>query len=136
MIPIFLSFIGFIIILILMGRLTSHFLGRFVGKMIADKFKAAEEIINTVKAPREWTDPYERKIENARNNSKRPKKLEKMEKRAKGRILKNMENLMKYLTKAPRFDRDETKKFLLDEIQKVKNQWESGPWKNILKNDK
>ena len=135
MIPIFLSFIGFIIILILMGRLTSHFLGRFVGKMIAEKFNAAEEIINSGKAPREWTDPYERKIENARNKLKYPKKLAKIEKKAKKKILKNLENLINYLLKAPRFDRDETKSFLLDEILKVKNQWESGPWKNILKND-
>ena len=49
-----IAFLVFIVLLVIMIKSSSRIIGYFVGRMISDKHRTAEEIITTEKVPRAW----------------------------------------------------------------------------------
>lgn len=109
-----IAFLVFIVLLVIMIKSSSRIIGYFVGRMISDKHRTAEEIITTEKVPRAWIS------------------YSSSEKSTKVKILKRLEDLIKYFNNTPCFDSNDTKEMLLSDMKKIYSLWEESELKDIV----
>ena len=109
-----IGFLCFIVLFVIMIKSSSRVIGYFVGRMITDKHRTAEEIITTEKVPRAWI---------SHSSS---------EKRNKVKILKRLEDLIKYFNNTPCFDSNDAKEMLLSDMKKIYSLWEESELKDIV----
>jgi len=131
MLKIFLIFLVFIVFFVLILRLAVILMGRIAGRYVNDKHRAAEEIVNTGKVPKRWSNKLEKRIPLV-SNSHQLKKALKMESRAKTIILKKMDNLIKYFKTSPLVQNKETKEILLDKLLRARKDWKEKNYKEII----
>jgi len=125
MLLIALSFIGFVVFFTLTLRLSLVLMGRITGKQVDEKHRAAEIIIKTHKVPRSWIRKFEKRIFSTKNTPA-------MQRQAKSTLLKKLDQLMEYFKRSPLVKDKETRKILLEELQRVRNLWEEEEWEEII----
>jgi len=123
MLKLFLIFLAFIALFVLLLRGAVILMGRITGKYVGEKHKEAEAIINTGKPPKNWTYGPEKKIAKLKENSRRPGRILKIQKKAKNTCLEKLDRLIKYFKTSPLVQDEETRKILLDELLKVHQRW-------------
>jgi len=80
-------FLAFIVFFVLTLRLAVILMGRFAGKYVTTKHKAAEMIINTGRAPKDWTYKFEERITSIRKTTESLEKISRIERKAKDVLL-------------------------------------------------
>ena len=125
-------FLAFIVFFVLTLRLAVILMGRITGKYVSKKHKAAEVIVNTGKVPKEWSDKLKKRIFLRVKNQGRSKKISRIERRAKASVLKRVDHLIDYFKTSPLVEDKETKKILLNELQKARRFWEEKDWEEII----
>ena len=131
-----IMFLGFIIFLVATIKIGSRTMGYFIGKMVSEKHKAAEEIINTGNAPKNWTDTFQEMIVSLHEPPINELRIEKIKKKAKKNILKKLKDIIKYFTKSPCFENEEVRKELLETLKNTYSCWEKNGWESILSTHK
>ena len=135
---IILYFAVLFVIIALMARGMSLLLSRLLGKTIGDRHRAAEVIVNTGDPPKQWTEPWIRRIEVAQRRAavqqraaaqRRPADLKG---RAKEKILYELNALTHYFKNAPCFDSAETKELLLSKLADARENWEARDWDTMV----
>lgn len=132
MLKITILFLVFIAFFVLSLRLAVILMGRFAGKYVGNRHKAAETIINSGRAPKEWTDKLERRMTSIRQSAGRSKKVLRMERRAKDTLLKRIDQLSDYFKTCPLFQDKEAQQLLLSELQKARRFWKEREWEEII----
>jgi len=123
MLKLFLIFLAFIALFVLLVRGAIILMGRISGKYIGEKHKETETIINTGKPPKNWTYGLKKKIAKLKENSRRPGRILKIQKKAKNTCLDKLNRLIKYFKTSPLVKDEETRKILLDKLLKVHQRW-------------
>lgn len=132
MLKIFLMFLAFIVFFVLTLRLAVILMGRIAGKYVGKKHKAAEVIVNTGKVPKEWSDKLKKRTFSRVKIQGRSKKISRIERRAKASVLKRVDHLIDYFKTSPLVEDKETKKILLNKLQKARHLWEEKDWEEII----
>ncbi len=127
-----LIFLGFIACFTLILRGTVLLMGKFVGKYVEEKHRAAETIINTGKVPKSWTYKLEGRIASLERASEEPAKIYEIQKKAKSSYLKRLDRLIKHFKESPLIEDKETREMLLGELREVRNLWEESSWQEIV----
>ena len=127
MLYIFLAFIALIAVFVLTLRAATAYMAKTVGKQIDEKHEAADVITTTGKAPKNWTERLEKKV------SSRGSSLE-IQKRAKRKILKRLDELITFFKKSPIVgaEDNEAMTLLLNELQEARDFWSEKEWKEII----
>lgn len=131
MLKLFLIFLAFIALFVLLLRAAVIFMGRFTGKYVGDKHKAAETIINTGKPPITWICNSAKKMAELKKDLTGPRAAQAKEK-ARNSCLKRLKGLIKYFKTSPLCQDEETRKILLDELTRVGQTWQEKDWGEII----
>ena len=136
---IILYFAILFLIIALMARAVSLLLSRLLGKTIGDRHRAAEVIVNTGHAPKQWIEPWVRRIEVAQgkadvgNRAAAQRGIVDLKGRGKEKILYELDALTHYFKNAPCFDSAETKQLLLSKLADARKDWEAGDWDTMVR---
>ena len=146
-----LYFSIFFVIIGLMARGMSLLLSRLLGKTIGDRHRAAEVIVNTGNPPKQWTEPWIRRMEVAQRKAPSgqgtpagqgtpsgqgaaaPRRTADLKGRAKEKILYELDALTHYFKNAPCFDSAETKELLLSKLADARTNWEARDWDTMVR---
>jgi len=131
MLKLSLIFLAFIALFVLLLRGAVILIGRFAGKYVGEKHKAAETIINTGTPPIAWICNSIKKMAELREDPTGPRAM-KIEEKARNSCLKRLEDLIKYFKASPLCQDEETRKILLDELSKVRRVWQEKDWGEII----
>ena len=128
MLLILVSFIAFIALFVLGLRWGVVVIGKVLGRVVYDRHRNAEYIINTGQVPQEWTDPYFKKIDVVRakeqvDEGERERRIAMLERRAKRNSIKRIDDLLRYFSRAPVFADDHSRRVLMEQLKSAKAQW-------------
>jgi hypothetical protein len=84
-----------------------------IGKSVVEKHRALEEIVNTGRVPRAWSEPHER-----RGSEPDP--------RSKARYLKKIDSLSRYVESSRLVQGEETRELLLDRLSDLRSSLRDG----------
>ena len=131
MLKLSLIFLAFIALFVLLLRVAVIFMGRYTGKYVGEKHKAAETIINTGSPPITWICNSAKKMAELREDPTGPRAV-KIEEKARNACLRKLEGLTKYFKTSPLCQDEETRKILLDELSKARRVWQEKDWGEII----
>ncbi|GAH45663.1 unnamed protein product [marine sediment metagenome] len=131
MLKLSLIFLAFIALFVLLLRGAVILMGRYAGKYVGEKHKAAETIINTGKPPTTWTYNSAKKMAELKGDARGPTAV-KIKEKGRNICLKRLKDLIKYFKTSPLCQDEETRKILLDELTKVGQTWREKDWKEIM----
>ncbi len=132
MLKVTLLFLGFIVFFVLTLRLAVILMGRFAGVYVDKKHKAAETIVNTGRAPKDWTSKFERKIKLTKEAGGSPSRIMAIKEKARGTLLKKIDQLTEYFKASTLVQDEETRQILLNELRKARRRWEEEDWEEII----
>ncbi len=107
------GFLAFIILFTLAVRYGAVFAGRIMGRKVYATHHAMETILDTEKIPPEWLEPPPRE----------PAQAAQWQDRQKRRALEKLAELHKYAENTPAFEDAESRLYVLDELERIQNQW-------------
>jgi hypothetical protein len=84
-----------------------------IGKSVVEKHRALEEIVDTGRVPRAWSEPRERR--GSGSNAK-----------AKERYLKKIDSLSRYVESSRLVEGEETRELLLDRLSDLRSSLRDG----------
>lgn len=128
MLLVLVSFIAFIALFVLGLRWGVVVIGKVLGRVVYDRHRNAEYIINTGQVPDQWTAPYFKKIDAVRkleqvDESERGRRISILERRAKRNSIKRIDDLLRYFSRAPVFADDHSRRVLMEQLEAAKAQW-------------
>jgi len=132
MLKITVLFLVFIVFFVLTLRLAVMLMGRIAGKYVTTKHKAAEMIVNTGRAPKDWTYKFEERITSIRKTTESLEKISRIERRAKDVLLKKIDQLIEYFKTSPLIQDKDTRQILLDGLQEARRLWKEKNWEEII----
>ena len=106
MLLVLISFIAFIALFVLGLRWGVVVIGKVLGRVVYDRHRNAEYIINTGQVPDQWTEPYYKKIDAARkkegvDETERERRIASLDRKAKRNSIKRIDDLLRYFSRAP-----------------------------------
>ena len=116
MLLVLISFIAFIALFVLGLRWGVVIIGKVLGRVVYDRHRNAEYIINTGQVPEQWTEPYFKKIDEER-------RIAALERKAKRNSIKRIDDLLRYFSRAPVFADDHSRRVLMEQLEAAKAQW-------------
>lgn len=114
---VFLLFLG----LLMVGSM--FYMNYLMRKYIGSKHSLLEEITNSGKVPRIWSDKYVKKINRLTSEGKHQGSAE-IKLHAHQYYMKKLNRLMAYVKKTNLVEDEETRSVLLKDLSEVKIQWE------------
>ena len=108
-----LLFIGVTLLFSYLLKLSVDRIGKLVGKVTYERHSAAEEILATGGVPASW-----------RRSAGGPPFVPELERK----LLRRLDELVKYFERAPVFEDEESRAFLLDELRAARARWGKGEW--------
>lgn len=85
-------------------------------KLVGDKHRALEEIVNTGHVPRTWSDPYEKEIARLRETPGNDTAIANLRARGARQSLKNLDSLERYVERSHLIGDSDTRELLLDKL--------------------
>ena len=129
-IPIFVVILfmalGFGIVLFLI-KITLPRIFRNVLDHYGRRLELAEQIMNTRRAPREWVTKHMQQLEGAADATQR----ERIQGRAVHLSIKRLGSVINFLKNANIFDSPETKRTVLNELVRVRREWQEHGWSHV-----
>ena len=128
MLLVLISFIAFIALFVLGLRWGVVIIGKVLGRVVYDRHRNAEYIINTGQVPDQWTEPYFKKIDEARkkegvDETERERRIASLDRKAKRNSIKRIDDLLRYFSRAPVFADDHSRRVLMEQLESAKAQW-------------
>ncbi len=124
MITILVLFIVFVVLVSLLAVASARLMGRVMGRTVHDRLRAAEHIVRTHQAPPEWMG--------ARRGADPAALAGRAADRARGALVRRLEQLISYLKTAPVFEDDNARAILLGELGRAREMWLSQPLQSII----
>ena len=128
MLLVLISFIAFIALFVLGLRWGVVIIGKVLGRVVYDRHRNAEYIINTGQVPDQWTEPFFKKIDEMRkleqvDETERERRISILDRRAKRNSIKRIDDLLRYFSRAPVFADDHSRRVLTEQLEAAKAQW-------------
>ena len=128
MLLVLISFIAFIALFVLGLRWGVVIIGKVLGRVVYDRHRNAEYIINTGQVPDQWTEPFFKKIDEMRkleqvDDTERERRISILDRRAKRNSIKRIDDLLRYFSRAPVFADDHSRRVLKEQLEAAKAQW-------------
>lgn len=95
-----------------------------ISKMIGEKHRALEEIVNTGEVPRSWSEPFERRIARLSQDPHNEGKVAEVRARGTKRYLKNLDGLVRYVETSAPVEGYGTREMLLDKLASARAAWQ------------
>jgi hypothetical protein len=108
-----LLFIGVTLLFSYLLKLSLDRIGKLVGKVTYERHSAAEEILATGGVPASW-----------RRSTEGPPFAPDLERK----LFRRLDELVKYFERAPVFEEEESRAFLLEELRAARVRWGKGEW--------
>ncbi len=118
MLPMVLLFILFIVVFVALTRLAGALMGRMTGKVIAERHRCAEYIIDTGKVPTAWVQGL----------SPRGRAAPRLRKH----LLDKLDSMTRLFAHSPVFEDDEARRLFLGEIRRVRATWSTADLQQIM----
>ena len=128
MLLVLISFIAFIALFVLGLRWGVVIIGKVLGRVVYDRHRNAEHIINTGQVPDQWIGPYFKKMDEARkkdgvDETERERRITVLDRKAKRNSIKRIDDLLRYFSRAPVFADDHSRRVLMEQLEAAKAQW-------------
>ena len=128
MLLVLISFIAFIALFVLGLRWGVVIIGKVLGRVVYDRHRNAEHIINTGQVPEQWIGPYFKKMDEARtkdgvDETERDRRIASLDRKAKRNSIKRIDDLLRYFSRAPVFADDHSRRVLMEQLESAKAQW-------------
>ena len=128
MLLVLISFIAFIALFVLGLRWGVVIIGKVLGRVVYDRHRNAEYIINTGQVPEQWIGPYFKKMDEARTKdgvgeTERDRRIASLDRKAKRNSIKRIDDLLRYFSRAPVFADDHSRRVLMEQLESAKAQW-------------
>ncbi len=91
------------------------------------RLELAEQIMNTRRAPLEWVTKQVRQLESTTDAPRR----EQIQARAVHQSIKRLGSIINFLKNANIFDSPETKRIVLNELVRVRREWQEHGWSHV-----
>ena len=127
MLLVLISFIAFIALFVLGLRWGVVIIGKVLGRVVYDRHRNAEYIINTGQVPEQWIGPYFKKMDEARtkdgvDETERERRIASLDRKAKRNSIKRIDDLCADFSRAPVFA-DALAPVLMEQLESAKAQW-------------
>ena len=132
MLTIFLLFLVFVAVFTLALRGMVRMMGAIAGKYISQRHMAVEQILNTGRAPQEWTQALQTRVAQAANNHAGERRLRRAKAKAKKETVAKLQSLANYFKRSPCVDSEETRQILLNDLLELMTRWRQSAWEDIL----
>lgn len=90
---------------------------------IGDKHHVIEEIINTGKVPKDWSNKFEKKIKKLQQSKNNKQQIYIIRQKARVSYLRKLEELIKYLKTTKLVENEDIRKELLEELKMFCRLW-------------
>ncbi len=118
--------LGFGVVLFLI-KITLPRIFRNVLDHYGRRLEIAEQIMNTRRAPIEWLIKHVKQLEEAKDTKHR----ERIQRRAVNLSIKRLGAVINFLKSANIFDTPETKRTVLNELVRVRREWQDHGWAHV-----
>ncbi len=114
-------FLAFVALFTLVFRYTTRTIGQRVGEWVDRRHRAAEEILDSGRAPRAWVEMLAGRFPGIGAGEVAPGR----ERALKRRLLRELRRLEKYFERSPLVDTEETRSALVAELREVRRKWQA-----------
>ena len=90
---------------------------------IGDKHHVIEEIINTGKVPKDWSNKFEKKIKKLQQSENNKQQIYIIRQKARASYLTKLEELIKYIKTTKLVENEDIRKELLEELKMFCRLW-------------
>jgi hypothetical protein len=101
-------------------------MNKATAKLVGDKHRTLESIVESGEAPYRWRASYEREIARLKGSEENAVKIADLQERARQDHLKRLDKLIKYARTSPLIDGEDTRSLLLDRLNAVRADWQKG----------
>jgi hypothetical protein len=101
-------------------------------KQAEDRFRAADEIINQGQVPEVWTHSFSQRIDRISRLGAAGDDIERVGRRAHEHCLRQLDSLIRFLSKGNFFDSPETRATLLESLHEKRDKWAAGDWRALI----
>jgi hypothetical protein len=127
-----IALVAFVVAIVLIMRLLIWWTTSTVKNYVESRNRAAEAIADTGRPPDFWTHKLKLRIERLRSSPEGLAKARRVEERAKRICLRKVSKLMAYFKSTTLVEDEETRKILLDELQRAYDSWEKKNWEEMV----
>ena len=113
-----------VLVLVIGSKLSMNMAGKMLGRLVSDRNHDAECIVNTGKVPEMWIRQAEQRDLLSHLG------IGDMQIRSKQKLLKRLEELIRYFQKCP-YVQGDAKTILLEELHLAAQGWEAKPWTEL-----
>jgi hypothetical protein len=121
-------FLAFVAAFTLLFRYTTRTVGQRVGEWVDRRHRAAEEILDSGRAPRAWIEMLSRRFPGLASGAVASRR----ERALKRRLVRELRRLEKYFERSPLVDSEETRTTLVAELRAVREKWLSTPVAELI----
>jgi len=129
---IFLVLLIFVVLFVFIAKFGIAYATKLTERMMTDRFKDANAILNDKVVPKRWIDGIEKKIFEPNPVAALVDRFRDLpqdrETLAKERLMLRLDKLTKYFEKCPFFEDPESRKVMLEELEEIRAKWEPKPW--------
>lgn len=93
-------------------------------RLVGDKHRALESIVELGEPPYRWRAPYEREIARLKGSGENVAKIAELQERASQDYLKRLDKLIEYARTSALIDGEDTRSLLLDKLNSVRADWQ------------
>ena len=93
-------------------------------RLVGDKHRTLESIIETGQVPQSWRSPYERKSARLAGDEENAMKIATLQAKARQHYLKRLDELVRYVRTSSLVDGEDTRTMLLDRLTAVRMDWQ------------
>lgn len=114
------------VVLALLMLATVWLMNKASARLVGDKHRALESIVESGEPPYHWRTPYEREIARLKGNGENAAKVAELQERARQDYLKRLDKLIEYARTSALIDGEDTRNLLLDRLSSVRADWQKG----------
>ena len=131
-IVILLLMVGIALVVTLVG-LTVRWLMERVVKQTEDSLRAANQIVNQGRVPETWAHSFSHRIDRTGHLGETDDDIESAGRCVHKHCLRQLDSLIRFLSKRNFFDSPETRAALLESLQEKREEWAAGDWRALMK---
>lgn len=111
-----------VLALLMLG--TVWLMNKASARLVGDKHRALESIVDSGEPPYRWRAPYEREMARLKASGENAAKIAELHERARQDYLKRLDKLIEYARTSSLIDGEDTRSLLLDKLSSVRADWQ------------
>lgn len=133
MAPVILAIVAIVMVFGLLLYFTTRWSLSYVQRVMGERVKAVDQIVNEGRVPDAWLSWYKKKLRALKDKSNRDTLLPRYQSLTKKHCIANLDELIRFTEQAKYEDADDGKAHLLDALRSQRERWDNPAfWQTVF----